>query len=109
MFKNPLEPFVQILQDGKEEVGLLRRSILPCEQADAGWETAVAVLKTVLNIAFDTTVTAGAMLRMKDFVLLVCSALGASLLSQKKIRIANTSSPRVGGRVARFRIGVHYK
>ncbi|BDA50846.1 Exocyst complex component 6B [Coccomyxa sp. Obi] len=45
-------------------------------QADAGWETAVAVLKTVLNIAFDTTTSAGAMLRMKDFVLLVCSALG---------------------------------
>ena len=48
-------------------------------QADAGWETAVAVLKTVLNIAFDTVSSPTAMLRMKDFVLLVCSALGAPL------------------------------
>lgn len=54
------------------------------EQADAGWETAVAVLKTVLNIAFDTTASAGAMLRMKDFVLLVCSALGASQFGLSK-------------------------
>ena len=38
----------------------------------------MAVLKTVLNIAFDTTASAAAMLRMKDFVLLVCSALGES-------------------------------
>jgi len=49
-------------------------------QADAGWETAVAVLKTVLNIAFDTASSAAAMLRMKDFVLLVCSALGNAFL-----------------------------
>lgn len=47
-------------------------------QADAGWETAVAVLKTVLNIAFDTIPTPAALLRLKDFVLLVCSALGGS-------------------------------
>jgi hypothetical protein len=48
-----------------------------CAQADAGWETAVAVLKTVLTIAFDSVQAPSAMLRMKDFVLLVCSALGA--------------------------------
>ncbi len=45
-------------------------------QADAGWETAVAVLKTVLNIALDTVASPSVMLRLKDFVLLVCSALG---------------------------------
>ena len=48
-------------------------------QADAGWETAVAVLKTVLNIAVDTVSSPSVMLRLKDFVLLVCSALGAIL------------------------------
>jgi hypothetical protein len=55
-----------------------RHSVVLHEQADAGWETAVAVLKTVLNIAFDTITSPVAMLRMKDFVLLVCSALGES-------------------------------
>lgn len=55
-----------------------RHSVVLHEQADAGWETAVAVLKTVLNIAFDTITSPAAMLRMKDFVLLVCSALGES-------------------------------
>lgn len=48
-------------------------------QADAGWETAVAVLKTVLNIALDTVASPSVMLRLKDFVLLVCSALGECL------------------------------
>ena len=36
----------------------------------------MAVLKTVLNIALDTVASPTAMLRLKDFVLLVCSALG---------------------------------
>ncbi len=48
-------------------------------QADAGWETAVAVLKTVLNIALDMVASPSVMLRLKDFVLLVCSALGECL------------------------------
>jgi hypothetical protein len=34
------------------------------------------VLKTVLNIAFDTMSSPAMLLRLKDFVLLVCSALG---------------------------------
>ena len=50
-------------------------------QADAGWETAVAVLKTVLNIALDMVASPSVMLRLKDFVLLVCSALGECLAS----------------------------
>ena len=36
----------------------------------------MAVLKTVLNIALDTAASPSVMLRLKDFVLLVCSALG---------------------------------
>ena len=36
----------------------------------------MAVLKTVLNIALDTVASPSVMLRLKDFVLLVCSALG---------------------------------
>ena len=38
----------------------------------------MAVLKTVLNIAVDTVGSPSVMLRLKDFVLLVCSALGES-------------------------------
>ena len=37
------------------------------------------MLKTVLNIAVDTVSSPSVMLRLKDFVLLVCSALGESL------------------------------
>ena len=39
----------------------------------------MAVLKTVLNIALDTVASPSVMLRLKDFVLLVCSALGESI------------------------------
>lgn len=40
----------------------------------------MAVLKTVLNIALDTVASPSVMLRLKDFVLLVCSALGEQAL-----------------------------
>ncbi|KAK9819680.1 hypothetical protein WJX72_001042 [[Myrmecia] bisecta] len=45
-------------------------------QVDAGWETAVACLKGVLEASFDNITIAPAMLALKDFMMLVCSALG---------------------------------
>ena len=46
-------------------------------QADSGWESAVACLKTVLRNACEVMTSARDMLAVKDFMLLVCSALGA--------------------------------
>lgn len=46
-------------------------------QADSGWETAVACLKTVLGNACGVMTSARDMLAVKDFMLLVCAALGA--------------------------------
>ena len=45
-------------------------------KVDAGWEVAVASIKTLLDAAFDAATSPSAMLAIKDFVLLVCSALG---------------------------------
>ena len=46
-------------------------------QLDAGWETAVACLKAVLETAFEGLASAASLLAVKDFMLLVCNALGA--------------------------------
>lgn len=46
-------------------------------QADSGWESAVACLKTVLGNAWEVMTSARDMLAVKDFMLLVCAALGA--------------------------------
>ena len=45
-------------------------------QVDAGWESAIACLKTVLEGGFETVAAAALMLAVKDFMLLVCSSLG---------------------------------
>ena len=47
-------------------------------QVDAAWDAAVAALKGVLEPAFRGATAAPAMLTVKDFILLVCLALGAS-------------------------------
>ena len=45
-------------------------------QVDAAWECAVAALKALLEPAFQGATAAAAMLTVKDFLLLVCPALG---------------------------------
>ena len=52
----------------------------------------MAVLKTVLNIAVDTVGSPSVMLRLKDFVLLVCSALGERLQTFPRADICLQSS-----------------
>lgn len=53
-------------------------SLLPLlpAQVDAAWDEAVAALKGVLGPAFSGATAAAAMLTVKDFILLVCLALG---------------------------------
>lgn len=46
-------------------------------QLDAGWESGAATLKALLEGAFESAAAAPQLLEVKDFVLLVCSALGA--------------------------------
>jgi hypothetical protein len=48
-----------------------------CLQVDAAWDAAVAALKGVLEPAFRGATAAAAMLTVKDFILLLCLALGA--------------------------------
>lgn len=48
----------------------------PLHQVDAAWDAAVAALKAVLEPAFRGATAAAAMLTVKDFLLLVCLALG---------------------------------
>lgn len=45
----------------------------------SGWETAIAYLKLAMETAFETISEASMVLRIKDFVLLACSALGEIL------------------------------
>ncbi len=45
-------------------------------QLGAGWEAAVACLKATLESAFESMTSAESLLAVKDFVLLVCTALG---------------------------------
>ncbi len=45
---------------------------------DAAWDAAVAALKAVLEPAFRGATAAAAMLTVKDFILLVCLALGGT-------------------------------
>ena len=62
-------------------------------QVDAGWESAIACLKTVLEGGFETVAAAALMLAVKDFMLLVCSSLGETApwvlpqLWQPKLRV----------------------
>jgi hypothetical protein len=46
---------------------------------DACWDSAVAALKAALEPAFRGATAAAAMLTVKDFLLLVCLALGEPL------------------------------
>lgn len=48
-------------------------------QVDAAWDAAVAALKRVLEPAFRGATAAAAMLTVKDFILLLCLALGAPI------------------------------
>lgn len=48
----------------------------PLLKVDAAWDAAVASLKAVLEPAFSGASAAAAMLTVKDFLLLVCLALG---------------------------------
>ncbi len=45
-------------------------------QLGAGWEAAVACLKATLESAFESMTSAESLIAVKDFVLLVCTALG---------------------------------
>ena len=45
-------------------------------QLGAGWEAAVACLKATLESAFESMTSAELLIAVKDFVLLVCTALG---------------------------------
>ena len=49
-------------------------------QLGAGWEAAVACLKATLESAFESMTSAESLLAVKDFVLLVCTALGSHSL-----------------------------
>ena len=44
----------------------------------SGWETAIAYLKLAMETAFETISEARLVLKIKDLVLLACSALGKS-------------------------------
>lgn len=45
---------------------------------DAGWESAVAVLKAPLDAAFEALQSAPPLLALKDFMSLACTSLGAA-------------------------------
>jgi hypothetical protein len=53
---------------------------------DAGWEGAIACLKSALEAAFDSLRSPSVMLAIKDFVLLACNALGASTSAAACVR-----------------------
>jgi len=74
-------------------------------QADSGWELAAACLKTVLGNACEVVASARDMLAVKDFTLLVCSALGAlPCAGRRRGARGGASAPRPP---ARRRCGAH--
>lgn len=62
----------------EDNVQRMTANLLEQHEVDVLWEMATSTLKSVVDSAFEDMNSAAAMLLVKDFLLLVCSALSKS-------------------------------